>query len=305
MLIINLMLITLPFLVSIAFYTILERKILSYIQIRKGPNKVGFLGILQPFSDAIKLFNKSIISTELMNYTISYITPASTFMLSLLVIPMLPYSVYSILDNKFSLISLLVVSSMSVYSILMISWSANSKYSHLGSVRSLAQMISYEVSFFLILLSILMFFHSYNMAKFYYFQNFLPIFLGTSPIFLMWLISCVAETNRSPLDFAEGESELVSGFNVEYMGGWFAMIFLAEYASMLILMTLTIIMFFNKLTSLASIMIMMFLTSFILWLRGTFPRFRYDLLMSLNWLNILPLILILMLPLITFNFFFF
>nr|YP_010154941.1 NADH dehydrogenase subunit 1 [Phanuelus gladstone]QQX28284.1 NADH dehydrogenase subunit 1 [Phanuelus gladstone] len=293
---INMLIITISILVSVAFYTILERKILGYIQIRKGPNKVGFMGILQPFSDALKLFNKNIISSEMMNLLLSTSTPAMSLFISMLMIPIISYNNHSLYDNKHNILLFFILSSLSVYFILLIGWSANSKYSHLGSIRSVAQMISYEVSFFLMILFISIISYSYSFNSISMSQHLISFFWGNMLLFIMWIITCLAETNRSPFDFAEGESELVSGFNVEYMGGWFALIFLAEYMSMIILSMITSMMFFSSLNYPTTWLILIMISILLLWVRGTYPRFRYDMLMKLSWKIFLP-ISILILPL--------
>nr|YP_010954985.1 NADH dehydrogenase subunit 1 [Cheiracanthium brevispinum]WMX19918.1 NADH dehydrogenase subunit 1 [Cheiracanthium brevispinum] len=279
---------TISMLISVAFYTILERKILSYMQIRKGPNKVGFLGILQPFSDALKLFNKNLSNLEMANILLSMSMPALTLFISILIIPIINFNNFSMYDNKHNILLFFIISSMSVYSILMIGWSTNSKYSNLGSIRSVAQMISYEVSFFMMLLFISIMSFSYSFYEMMMSQNFLIFFLGNIILFMMWITSCLAETNRAPFDFAESESELVSGFNIEYMGGWFALIFLAEYMSMIILSMITTIMFFSFPKMLISPLILVLITIILLWVRATYPRFRYDLLMNLSWKLFLP-----------------
>nr|YP_010352470.1 NADH dehydrogenase subunit 1 [Brachypelma albiceps]UIO59254.1 NADH dehydrogenase subunit 1 [Brachypelma albiceps] len=276
-------------LLSVAFYTILERKILGYIQIRKGPNKVGFLGILQPFSDAIKLFSSSFIITETSNPFLMFLSPAMAFFLSIMTLIFIPFSNQGVMDSSFSILAFFVISSTSVYAIILIGWASNSKYCYLGAIRSVAQMISYEVSLFLIIISITIFARSYNFLLFKEIQKFQPFIFLLSIIFFIWLITCVAETNRSPFDFAEGESELVSGFNVEYSSGLFAMIFLAEYLNMITLSIITAILFTGSTLKLTSIMLILFTSLFFLWIRGTFPRFRYDLLMHLNWKMFLPI----------------
>nr|YP_010219078.1 NADH dehydrogenase subunit 1 [Phoneutria boliviensis]UBY46231.1 NADH dehydrogenase subunit 1 [Phoneutria boliviensis] len=299
------MLITISILISVAFYTILERKILGYIQIRKGPNKVGLMGILQPFSDAIKLFNKNLISMESMNYLLSYITPSLSLFIMILIVPIISYNKSPLLDNKHSLILFMILSSMGVYFILLIGWSTNSKYCHLGSIRSVAQMISYEISFFMIILFIVLLSQSYSFTQMEESQLMLEFFWGNTILFFIWLISCLAETNRSPFDFAEGESELVSGFNVEYMGGWFAMIFLAEYMSMLILSMISILMFFKSLNSIHPMLMLIMVSYTLIWVRGSYPRFRYDMLMKLSWKIFLPIsLMIIIIPMTMYMMFF-
>nr|YP_010297095.1 NADH dehydrogenase subunit 1 [Plator insolens]UMI39155.1 NADH dehydrogenase subunit 1 [Plator insolens] len=289
----NFLISTILILISVAFYTILERKILGYMQTRKGPNKVSIMGILQPLSDALKLFNKMLIPTEMMNYSLSYLTPALSLFTSMMMISIIPFNLFSSFDIKHSILMFFVISSLSVYFILMIGWSANSKFSFLGSIRGVAQMISYEVSFFLILLFMVILSHSYSFTEISKSQTFLYFIYGNSILFLIWTTSCLAETNRSPFDFAEGESELVSGFNVEYMGGWFALIFLAEYLNMLILSIMSIILFMKSLNSPMSSLMMIMMTIILLWIRGTLPRFRYDMLMNLSWKIFLPISLFL------------
>nr|YP_010316560.1 NADH dehydrogenase subunit 1 [Leucauge wulingensis]ULD67703.1 NADH dehydrogenase subunit 1 [Leucauge wulingensis] len=288
----NLLISMISILVAVAFYTILERKILSYMQIRKGPNKVGFFGILQPFSDAIKLFNKNLIPQELMNFSLSFMAPAMTLFLALIIISVIPFFYEPNFDNKYSILLFMVISSLGVYAIMMTGWASNSKYAHMGAIRSMAQMISYEVSFFLIILFLAFLSNSYYFTQFSDSQSFMWFILGNMTIFLLWMISCLAEVNRSPFDFAEGESELVSGFNVEYMGGWFAMIFLAEYSNMIILSFMSVILFFGSLKSLFMLMSIFLMTFIFLWTRGSFPRFRFDLLMYLSWKIMLPSILL-------------
>nr|ABE01042.1 NADH dehydrogenase subunit 1 [Pardosa monticola] len=286
---INFIMISLSILISVAFYTLLERKMLSYIQIRKGPNKVGMMGILQPFSDAIKLFNKNLLSLESMNFMLSFMTPFMSLFISLCMISIMLYNYSTLIDIKHNLLMFFILSSMSVYFILLIGWSTNSKYCHLGSIRSVAQMISYEVPFFMMILFLVLLSQSYSFTQMEETQHLLYFFWGNIMLFTMWLSSCLAETNRSPFDFAEGESELVSGFNVEYMGGLFALIFLSEYLSMLILSMISTMMFFSPIKSINSMIIMIMITIMLIWVRGTYPRFRYDMLMLMSWKMFLPL----------------
>uniref|UniRef100_A0AAU7BAB5 NADH-ubiquinone oxidoreductase chain 1 n=1 Tax=Ceuthophilus sp. TaxID=3073481 RepID=A0AAU7BAB5_9ORTH len=275
-------------LVGVAFLTLLERKVLGYIQIRKGPNKVGFVGILQPFSDAIKLFSKEQTFPMLSNYFLYYFSPIFALFLSLLVWMIYPYLTFMYSFN-FGLLFFLCCTSMGVYTVMIAGWASNSNYALLGSLRAVAQTISYEVSLALILLSFIFLVDSYCLEMFNYFQlNIWFIFL-TFPLALSWFASCLAETNRTPFDFAEGESELVSGFNVEYSSGGFALIFLAEYASILFMSMLFCVLFLGSdVFSLLFYFKVVFLSFMFIWIRGTLPRFRYDKLMYLAWRSFLP-----------------
>nr|YP_009412989.1 NADH dehydrogenase subunit 1 [Vaejovis smithi]APW29081.1 NADH dehydrogenase subunit 1 [Vaejovis smithi] len=274
-------------LVGVAFLTLLERKVLGYIQIRKGPNKVGIMGILQPFSDAIKLFTKEHTILEFYNFFPFFIAPIFGLMVALLFWFLFP-SNFLLLDMKWGAIFFLCCSSFSVYTILGAGWASNSKYASLGAYRGVAQTISYEVSFALIILSVILMVSSFNFLSIMKFQNFSYFCLSFFPLFLAWFVSCLAETNRSPFDFSEGESELVSGFNIEYMSSGFALIFLAEYANILLMSIITSIMFFGA--TMIGLKTLLFSLAFI-WIRGSFPRFRYDKLMMLAWKSYLPLAL--------------
>nr|AXS65359.1 NADH dehydrogenase subunit 1 [Cucujoidea sp. 7 KM-2017] len=288
LMIVNFILMLILILVGVAFLTLLERKLLGYIQIRKGPNKLGFKGILQPFSDTIKLFTKESVNPFMSNFFIYYFSPILNFFMVLFLWLSMPFYSY-FLSFNLSVLFFFSISSMSVYTVMMSGWSSNSNYSLLGSLRAVAQTISYEVSMFLILLSFLVLFETLNFIYFKNFQKFIWLMFLTLPLSLMWVVSSLAETNRTPFDFAEGESELVSGFNVEYSSGGFALIFLAEYASILFMSMLSALifmggnfysfMFFLKLTLMAY---------FWVWVRGTLPRFRYDKLMNLSWMVYLP-----------------
>nr|QZI85924.1 NADH dehydrogenase subunit 1 [Moechotypa diphysis] len=276
-------------LVSVAFLTLLERKVLGYIQIRKGPNKVGFLGVLQPFSDAIKLFSKEQTYPFMSNFNVYYLSPMMNLFLALILWMCVPM-VSMLLSFKLSLLYFLGVSSLSVYSVMLAGWSSNSGYSLLGSLRAAAQTISYEVSLALILLSFLLLIYSVNMLDLMKYQKFIWLLWMMLPLCFMWLVSSLAETNRTPFDFAEGESELVSGFNVEYSSGGFAMIFLAEYSSILFMSFLVGMLFMGANLGEFNFFIKMSLVSFFwVWVRGTLPRFRYDKLMYLAWKSYLPI----------------
>nr|YP_009699971.1 NADH dehydrogenase subunit 1 [Leptaulax koreanus]QEK77363.1 NADH dehydrogenase subunit 1 [Leptaulax koreanus] len=278
-------------LVGIAFLTLMERKVLGYIQIRKGPNKVGFLGLLQPFSDAIKLFTKEIINPFLSNNLIFLIVPFLNLLFSLLVWLIMPY-LSMLVSFNLGILFFICLLSLSVYSVMLAGWSSQSNYSLLGAIRGVAQVISYEVSLFLILLSILFLISSLNFMKFVDYQQLMWFIVLCLPLMVVWLITGLAETNRSPFDFAEGESELVSGFNVEYSGGGFAFIFLAEYSSILLMSMVSVIIFVGgNFISWLFFLKLLVLSGFWLWVRGTLPRLRYDKLMYLCWLSILPLTL--------------
>nr|YP_004021903.1 NADH dehydrogenase subunit 1 [Phraortes sp. Iriomote Island]BAJ24503.1 NADH dehydrogenase subunit 1 [Phraortes sp. Iriomote Island] len=275
-------------LLGVAFFTLFERKILGYIQIRKGPNSVSFLGILQPFSDAIKLFMKENISPNMSNYFPYYFSPIFNLFLSLVIWLVVPYFT-NIFIYKLGLVFFLCCASLNVYSIMISGWSSNSNYSMLGGLRSIAQTISYEVSLFLILLSFFVLISGYCLIDLYYIQYYIWNFILFFPICLCLFSSLLADTNRTPFDFAEGESELVSGFNVEYSSGGFILIFLSEYSMILFMSMLCTILFFGcDLFTLFFFIKMIFVSFIFIWVRGTLPRFRYDKLMYLTWKCYLP-----------------
>nr|APX39402.1 NADH dehydrogenase subunit 1 [Aphthona melancholica] len=276
-------------LIGIAFLTLLERKVLGYIQIRKGPNKVGFLGLIQPFSDAIKLLTKEQVYPLMSNFNLYYICPVMNLFLALFLWLCIPFMSIG-LNFNFSILFFLSISSLSVYTIMLAGWSSNSNYSLLGSLRSVAQTISYEVSLSLILMSYLFLILSLNLIDFMKYQEFIWFLYIMFPLCFMWLVSSLAETNRTPFDFAEGESELVSGFNVEYSSGGFVMIFLAEYGNILFMSMLCVILFLGANLSSFNFFLKLVLMSFFwLWVRGTLPRYRYDKLMYLAWKSYLPI----------------
>nr|ATL76490.1 NADH dehydrogenase subunit 1 [Stylotermes sp. CN14] len=276
-------------LVGVAFLTLLERSVLGYIHIRSGPNSVGFVGILQPFSDAVSLFSSEQSFPLVSNYLSYYFSPIFGLFLSLLVWLLLPY-LSGFISFELGLLFFLACTSLGVYTIMVAGWSSNSSYSLLGGLRALAQTISYEVSLAFILFSFVVLVCGYNLIGFYYFQCYFWLIFLSFPLSFVWFISCLAETNRTPFDFAEGESELVSGFNVEYGAGGFALIFLAEYASIIFMSLLFCIIFLGSDLYSFFFYISVSLLSFLfIWVRGTLPRFRYDSLMYLAWSSFLPL----------------
>nr|AQP27371.1 NADH dehydrogenase subunit 1 [Pericapritermes nitobei] len=275
--------------VGVAFLTLLERSVLGYIHIRKGPNSVGYIGLFQPFSDAIKLFTSEQYFPLVSNYLIYYFSPIFGFFLSLLIWLLIPY-LSGFISFELGLLFFLSCTSLGVYTVMIAGWSSNSSYSLLGGLRALAQTISYEVSLAFILLSFVVLVCSYNLSYFYFFQVYFWLIFFSFPLSFVWFISCLAETNRTPFDFAEGESELVSGFNVEYGGGGFALIFLAEYASILFMSLLFCIIFLGSdIYSFFFYFKLTFISFLFVWVRGTLPRFRYDKLMYLAWKSFLPI----------------
>nr|UJG45435.1 NADH dehydrogenase subunit 1 [Gerris gibbifer] len=276
-------------LLSVAFVTLLERKVLGYIQLRKGPNKVGFMGLLQPFSDGLKLFFKEQTYLYMSNFMIYYFSPVFMLMLSFSLWLLFPYLI-NVYNFGLGFLFFLCCTSMGVYGVLMCGWSSNSNYALLGSLRSMAQTISYEVSMSMILLCIVMFVYDYNFLSFMIYQNYIWFFFFSIPLFFCWVSSFLAEVNRSPFDFAEGESELVSGFNVEYSSGGFAFIFLSEYMNIIFMSLLTVIFFLGcNLNSITFYFKLVFMIFLVIWVRGTLPRFRYDKLMYLTWKVFLPI----------------
>lgn len=275
-------------LIGVAFLTLLERKVLGYIQIRKGPNKIYILGFTQPFSDALKLFSKGGTYPKLSNYLIYYFRPIFSLFLSLFIWMCMPYFM-KFYSFNLGLLFFLCCASIGVYSIIISGWSSNSNYSLLGSLRAVAQTVSYEVSLSLIMISLIILILSFNINLLNLFQNFIWFIFFCFPLLLCWVSSSIAETNRTPFDFAEGESELVSGFNVEYRRGSFALIFLAEYSRILFIRIMICILFFGGRIG-AEFFFKISLISFLfVWVRGSLPRFRYDKLISLAWKSYLPL----------------
>nr|YP_009628530.1 NADH dehydrogenase subunit 1 [Bullacta caurina]QBX88144.1 NADH dehydrogenase subunit 1 [Bullacta caurina] len=271
-------------LLGVAFFTLLERKVLGYAQIRKGPNKVGIWGIIQPLADAVKLFVKEKISPLSSNYFLFWVAPGFSLLLALVLWHLYP-STFSYKSVTWGILLFFCVTAMNVYGVLMAGWSSNSKYAFLGALRAAAQTISYEVSLLLILLL-----SAFSLLSFSWDEMFnkgYPVMFLLFPMALVWFTSALAETNRAPFDFAEGESELVSGFNVEYGGGLFALLFMAEYANILLMSMLTVILFSASNFFFLSVQAL-FVSCLFLLARGAYPRFRYDLLMMLCWKSFLP-----------------
>nr|WIM00460.1 NADH dehydrogenase subunit 1 [Graphium agetes] len=286
---VGMLMLILGLLIGVAFLTLLERKVLGYIQIRKGPNKLGFMGMLQPFSDAVKLFTKEQIFPNYSNYMSYYFSPVVGFILSLMMWMLIPYY-FNMISFNLGILFFLCCTSMGVYTIMVSGWSSNSNYSLLGGLRAVAQTISYEVSMALIMLSSIMMIMDFNMMKFSEYQEIIWFLFFMLPLSLCWFSSSLAETNRTPFDFAEGESELVSGFNIEYSSGGFALIFLAEYSSILFMSMLFVLIYMGGYSLKLSFYFKLVVISFLfIWVRGTLPRYRYDKLMYLCWKSYLPI----------------
>uniref|UniRef100_UPI003001C7AD NADH dehydrogenase subunit 1 n=1 Tax=Ammophila clavus TaxID=2594619 RepID=UPI003001C7AD len=282
--------------VGVAYMTLLERKLLGYIQYRKGPNKVGIFGIFQPFSDAMKLFMKEMIYLYKVNILMYYFAPIVLLTMMLILWVVFPhYSGH--INISYSLLYILSCLSLSSYAILMSGWSSNSNYSFLGSVRSVAQVISYEVSFFLFIFTLMLYIKGYSLCDLSKYQNIVGMFIFSHLyLFILFFISVLAELNRVPFDLIEGESELVSGFNTEYFGGSFALIFLAEYG-MIMFMSFLLISMFMGLNSwgVSFSLLFMFFNFFFIWIRGVLPRVRFDQLMMMCWKYFLPSSLVILL----------
>ncbi|MFZ5502814.1 MAG: NADH-quinone oxidoreductase subunit NuoH [Pseudomonadota bacterium] len=303
----KIMLIVLPIMGAVAYLTLAERKVIGFMQIRIGPNRVGYFGLLQPIADGLKLFLKEIIVPTGSSRFLFVFAPIMALAPSLAAWAVIPFADgMALADLNAGLLYLLAMTSIGVYGVIIAGWASNSKYAFIGAVRSAAQIVSYEIAMGFALVCVLMASQSMNLGDIvrgqqgdYGFLNWylLPLF----PMFLVYLISGVAETNRAPFDLAEGESEIVAGFHVEYSGMAFALFFLAEYANMILIAFLTAIMFLGGWLSplpflpdsaiwlLAKVAFILLL---FLWFRATFPRYRYDQLMRLGWKVFIPLTIV-------------
>ena len=304
LLIFKILVILVSLLISIAYLTLAERKVLGYMQVRKGPNVVGVYGLLQPLADGLKLFIKEIIIPNHANMFIYIVAPILSLTLAFIGWGVIPYGPGVVLsDLGIGVLYLFVVSSISVYAVLMSGWSSNSKYAFLGAIRAAAQMISYEVSIGLIIIAVILCVGSLSLSEIVMVQEKIPFIFPLFPAAIMFFVSVLAETNRVPFDLTEGESELVSGFNVEYSSMSFALFFLAEYCHIILMSTFGVLLFlggwllpFNILWMIPSFynfvwfaiktVIIIFL---FIWIRATYPRIRYDQLMTLLWKSYLPL----------------
>ena len=295
--------IVLPLLIAIAYMTLAERKVMAAMQRRKGPNIVGLFGLLQPLADGLKLMIKETVLPSSANLVIFLTAPVITFLLSLVswcVLPLGEGLVFS--DINVGVLYILAISSLGVYGIIMAGWSSNSKYAFLGALRSAAQMVSYEVSIGLILISVLLCVGSLNLTEIVLAQQLIWYVFPLFPIFFMFYISILAETNRAPFDLPEAEAELVAGYNVEYSAMGFALFFLGEYANMILMCSFITILFFGGWLPLGVYNFLYWIPSSIwfslkattllfgfIWIRSSFPRYRYDQLMRLGWKIFLPL----------------
>lgn len=274
---------------SVGFFTLFERRVLRYSQFRKGPNKVFFLGLFQPFRDGLKLFLKENFYSFNLNYLIYFFCPFFGLIYSLFIWVIFPFF-FNLIEFNFGFLFFLSLLSLRVYFIILCGWSSNSLYSILGCLRGVSQSISYEISLSLIVLCFFLLVDCYDFFSFYVFQNIRWFVFFCFPLFFCWFSCCLAERNRSPYDFSEGERELVSGFNVEYGGGLFSFLFISEYSSIIFLCFITSLLFFGgNYNYFFFYLIVIFICFCYIWVRTTFPRYRYDKLIYLAWKCYLPL----------------
>jgi NADH-quinone oxidoreductase subunit H len=298
----QILLVTIPLLLAVAMLTYAERKVIGAIQLRKGPNVVGPFGLFQPFADALKLLTKETIVPTGANRIVFMMAPMLTLLLSLVAWAVIPFDAgWVIADINVGILYLFAISSLGVYGIIMAGWASNSKYAFLGAMRSAAQMVSYEVSIGFVIISVLLCVGSLNLSDIVNAQKNMWFFIPLFPMFVIFFVSALAETNRSPFDLPEGESEIVAGYFVEYSSMSFAMFFLGEYAAMILMSGMTSILFlggwlppfdiapFNWIPGIVWFALKTALCLFVfLWVRATMPRYRYDQLMRLGWKIFLP-----------------
>jgi NADH-quinone oxidoreductase subunit H len=295
-----------PVLIGVAYLTLAERKVLAAMQLRRGPNVVGPFGLLQPFADAIKMLMKETIIPSGANRFLFVLAPILLFMLAMIAWAVIPVQDgWAIADINVGILYLFAVSSLGVYGVIIAGWASNSKYAFLGALRSAAQMVSYEVSIGFVIVTVLLCVGSLNLTDIVRAQERVWFFIPLFPMFVIFFISALAETNRAPFDLPEGESELVAGFFVEYSSMSFALFFLGEYANMILMSALTVILFlggwyppvhmepFTWIPGFVWFALKIALLLFVfIWVRATFPRYRYDQLMRLGWKVFLPFSLV-------------
>ena len=302
----KILVIVVPLLICVAYLTYVERKVIGAIQLRKGPNVVGPFGLLQPFADGLKLLMKETVVPSSADQVVFVFAPILTFTLGLAAWAVIPFGQGLVLaDINVGILYLFAISSLGVYGIIMAGWSSNSRYAFLGALRSAAQMISYEVSIGFIIITVLLCVGSLNLTDIIMAQKSVWFAIPLFPMFVVFFVSALAETNRTPFDLPEAEAELVAGYNVEYSAMTFALFFLVEYANMILMSAMAVVLFFGgwlppfdvapftlipgPVWFLVKIMIILFI---FLWVRATFPRYRYDQLMHLGWKVFLPLSLV-------------
>lgn len=300
----RILLITVPLLLSVAYLTYAERKVIGLMQMRRGPNVVGYFGLLQPIADAIKLIFKEIIIPDAASKSVFIIAPLVTFILSLIGWAVIPFDYGVVLaDINVGVLYVFAVSSLGVYGVIMAGWASNSKYAFLGAIRSSAQMISYEVSIGLVIVTVLLVTGSLNLTEIVEYQRNMPLWgeVLLAPMAVVFFISVLAETNRLPFDLPEAEAELVAGYNVEYSSMTFALFFLGEYANMILVSAITATFFMGGYLppfnleflnivpgTIWFIVKISFLLFIFLWIRASLPRYRYDQLMRIGWKFFLP-----------------
>jgi NADH-quinone oxidoreductase subunit H len=303
---IKIFIIILPLLGAVAYLTLMERKVIASMQLRKGPNVVGPFGLLQPIADGLKLLLKEIIIPSKANKFLFFLAPIITFVLALIGWAVIPFSENFVVANlNIGVVYLLATSSLGVYGIIIAGWASNSKYAFLGAIRSSAQMISYEISIGLIIISVVLMAGSLNLSEIVLAQKNGWYVVSMFPMFVLFFVSALAETNRHPFDLPEAEAELVAGYNVEYSSMAFAMFFLGEYANMILISSVASILFLGGWLPICNhpfclaipgfvwlMLKVIFLLFCFIWVRATLPRYRYDQLMRLGWKVFLPISLV-------------